>query len=112
MYYERSKLHRALLSAATASTEAGVPVEVHLRTEVVSVDSQAARVVLGDGRVFEGDVVVGADGSYVSPALSIPANHACCIEKAELISCLVYSPQGHCSSRHYPHQRPEDRSSI
>ncbi|KAL2801099.1 hypothetical protein BJX66DRAFT_331284 [Aspergillus keveii] len=64
MYYERSKLHRALLSAATASTEAGVPVEVHLRTEVVSVDSQAARVVLGDGRVFEGDVVVGADGFY------------------------------------------------
>ncbi|CEL03023.1 hypothetical protein ASPCAL04182 [Aspergillus calidoustus] len=64
MYYERSRLHRALLGAATASTGSGVPVEVRLGTEVISVDTQAARVVLGDGRVFEGDVVVGADGFY------------------------------------------------
>jgi hypothetical protein len=68
MYYGRSRLHRALLGAATASTGSGVPVEVHLGTEVVSVDTQAARVVLGDGRVFEGDAVVGADGFYVGPA--------------------------------------------
>ncbi|KAL3492715.1 hypothetical protein BJX62DRAFT_235872 [Aspergillus germanicus] len=71
MYYERSRLHRALLSAATASTRPGTPVEVHLGTEVVSVDSQAARVVLSDGRVFDGDVVIGADGFYSTVRKSI-----------------------------------------
>ncbi|KAL2846468.1 hypothetical protein BJY01DRAFT_247252 [Aspergillus pseudoustus] len=62
MYYGRSRLHRGLQGAATASMGAGVPVELHLGAEVLAVDCNSASVALRDGRDFVGDVVVGADG--------------------------------------------------
>ncbi|KAL3452149.1 hypothetical protein BJX65DRAFT_303861 [Aspergillus insuetus] len=93
MYYERSKLHRALLCAATVSTGPGVPVEVHFGTEVVSVDAQAARVVLSDGRVLEGDVVVGADGFYSTVRKSIAQVGAIAVRDQKIAA--QFSVQSH-----------------
>lgn len=56
----------ALLNLAVASTGLGNPVELSLGARVASADSDMAKVTLEDGRAFEGDVVVGADGFHVS----------------------------------------------
>ncbi|KAJ0415093.1 hypothetical protein BJY00DRAFT_318190 [Aspergillus carlsbadensis] len=107
MYYERSRLHRALLEAATASTGPGAPIELHLGAEVVSVDSQVARVELSDGRVFEGDVVVGADGFHSTVRKAIGAVDTIPVQDQKL--AVQFSVQSHSDPLTQRFQNQPDR---
>lgn len=62
----RVDLHNKLKSEATSTTRDGVPVTLHLACKVVDIDLQNASVTLDDGRKFDGDLLLGADGLHVS----------------------------------------------
>ena len=61
----RVDLHNKLKSEATSTSRPGVPVKLHLACNVTDMDLANARVTLQDGRIFEGDVLLGADGLHV-----------------------------------------------
>lgn len=44
----------------------GVPATLYLRTKVVDCNPHKPSITLDDGRSFEGDLVLGADGVHVS----------------------------------------------
>jgi 2-polyprenyl-6-methoxyphenol hydroxylase-like FAD-dependent oxidoreductase len=44
---------------------AGSPVQLFLKTKVIDMDVSKATLTLEDGRVFRGDLVLGADGVHV-----------------------------------------------
>jgi salicylate hydroxylase len=76
-HFHRADLHKVLLTAATDPDRPGPVVEVHTSSGVVDVDrTDPARpvAVTHDGRRFEGDVVLGADGlrSAVRKAIGLP----------------------------------------
>lgn len=58
----RARLHAALLEAATAAEGPGSPTEVHLNARVTTIDSDLGAVQTADGRRFDADLIVGADG--------------------------------------------------
>lgn len=62
----RVDLHNKLKSEATSTSRDGVLVTLHLACKVVDIDLQNASVTLDDGRVFDGDLLLGADGLHVS----------------------------------------------
>jgi salicylate hydroxylase len=62
----RVDLHNKLKSESTSTSKSGVPVTLHLACQVTDVDLINAIVTLDDGRTFEGDVLLGADGLHVS----------------------------------------------
>lgn len=64
----RVNLHEKLKLLATSEKGEGTPVKLHTATKVVSVDAEKGKVELADGTIVEGDVVLGADGIYVSYA--------------------------------------------
>ncbi|KZL66792.1 salicylate hydroxylase, partial [Colletotrichum tofieldiae] len=53
------------------SSGPGKPVIVHLRSEVVAYDSEAASITLASGEIVTGDVVVAADGVHTIGVESI-----------------------------------------
>lgn len=65
----RVDLHNKLKSEATSQSRPGVPVQLHLACMVSDVDLINASVTLEDGRIFEGDLLLGADGLHVSADL-------------------------------------------
>lgn len=76
-HFHRADLHRVLLDACTDENRPGPVVEVHTASEVVDVDrTDRSRpvAVTHDGRRFDGDVVIGADGlrSNVRRAIGLP----------------------------------------
>jgi salicylate hydroxylase len=62
----RVDLHNKLKSEATSLSRDGVPVKLHLACKVVDIDLYNACVTLEDGRIFDGDLLLGADGLHVS----------------------------------------------
>ncbi|KAH0340824.1 FAD/NAD(P)-binding domain-containing protein, partial [Aureobasidium melanogenum] len=60
----RVDLHNKLKSEATSTTRAGVPVQLHLACKVTDIDLYNASVTLEDGRSFNGDLLLGADGLH------------------------------------------------
>ncbi|KAG9644921.1 FAD/NAD(P)-binding domain-containing protein, partial [Aureobasidium melanogenum] len=60
----RVDLHNKLKSEATSTTRAGVPVQLHLACKVTDIDLYNASVTLEDGRTFNGDLLLGADGLH------------------------------------------------
>ena len=65
----RVDLHNKLKSEATSTSRDGVPVTLHLACKVVDIDLNKASVTLDDGRIFDGDLLLGADGLHVSRSL-------------------------------------------
>lgn len=64
-HFHRADLHRVLLDACSDQDRPGPVVEVHTGAEVVDVDlvdPVRPTAVTRDGRRFDGDVVIGADG--------------------------------------------------
>ena len=59
---KRAKLQQELLRFATSAKFPGTPAEIIRNARVTQVDAQAGTVTVEDGRVFHGDLIVGADG--------------------------------------------------
>jgi salicylate hydroxylase len=57
----RVDLHNELLRLATSTEEAGIPVKLHLSSEVVEATT-SGKIVLRDGSTRTADLVIGADG--------------------------------------------------
>lgn len=62
----RINLHEKLKTIATAEDGAGTPAKLHTSSKIVSVDAEKGQVSLADGTTVTGDVILGADGIYVS----------------------------------------------
>jgi 2-polyprenyl-6-methoxyphenol hydroxylase-like FAD-dependent oxidoreductase len=60
----RADLHDALKHLALKEDGNGPVPELILGCRVQDVDIAAARVVLADGRTFQGDLIIGADGAH------------------------------------------------
>lgn len=58
----RARLHQALIDAAVSTEAPGTPATVVLGARIESLDPEQGVVVSTDGRRYDGDVVVGADG--------------------------------------------------
>lgn len=59
---KRALLQKELLRFATGSEFSGAPANIIQNAKVTRVDPAAGKVWTEDGRVFEGDLIVGADG--------------------------------------------------
>ncbi|KAE9373163.1 FAD/NAD(P)-binding domain-containing protein [Stipitochalara longipes BDJ] len=62
MMTRRATLQSELLRFATSSEFLGAPAEVVRGAQVTRVDALEGKVWTEDGRIFEGDLIVGADG--------------------------------------------------
>lgn len=62
----RVNLHEKLKSLATSENGAGPPAKLHTSAKVASMDPEKGEIKLADGTTVVGDVVLGADGIYVS----------------------------------------------
>lgn len=68
-FSHRVKLHEKLKSLATEEGGVGTPVKLHTSSKIVDLDPAKGEVQLADGTKVNGDVVLGADGIYVSSPL-------------------------------------------
>jgi salicylate hydroxylase len=73
----RVDLHNKLKSEATSTSRDGVPVTLHLACKVVDIDLYNACVTLEDSRIFNGDLLLGADGLHVSRNLVLNRGTDC-----------------------------------
>lgn len=62
----RVALHDSLKKAATSKEGPGPTPSLQTSSKVVEVDADAGKVIFQDGTTVEADVIVGADGIYVS----------------------------------------------
>lgn len=62
----RVALHETLKTLATAEEGAGPPAKLQTSSKVIGLDPERGEVTLADGTTATGDVVLGADGIYVS----------------------------------------------
>jgi salicylate hydroxylase len=63
--YHRSDLHAELLRMARdASDPSDTPVELFRDVRIVRVDTENAAIELADGTVYQGDLLIGADGLH------------------------------------------------
>lgn len=62
----RVVLHERLKKVAMAQDAPGTPATLHTSSKVLSVDASACQISLGDGRTVQADLILGADGIYVS----------------------------------------------
>jgi 2-polyprenyl-6-methoxyphenol hydroxylase-like FAD-dependent oxidoreductase len=62
----RVALHDALKKTATSKEGAGKPAVLNTANRVESVDPAKGMMTLANGAVVEADLIVGADGIYVS----------------------------------------------
>ncbi|KAI1383409.1 FAD/NAD(P)-binding domain-containing protein [Hypoxylon trugodes] len=61
---KRAKLQEELMRFATSNEFAGGPAKVIENAKVTRVDAGAGKVWSEDGQVFEGDLIIGADGIH------------------------------------------------
>ncbi|KAF0323016.1 FAD-dependent monooxygenase OpS4 [Colletotrichum asianum] len=66
----RVDLHESLKTIATSPEGKGTPAVLHLGAKVVSCDPAKPSVLLDNGRVIEGDLLIGADGSALRAIIS------------------------------------------
>lgn len=62
----RVNLHEALKTLATSEDGYGPPAKLQTSSKVVALDPEQGQVTLADGTTVTGNVVIGADGIYVS----------------------------------------------
>ncbi|OTB14259.1 hypothetical protein K445DRAFT_319428 [Daldinia sp. EC12] len=61
---KRAKLQSELMRFATGSEFPGAPAEIIQNAKVAKVDAAAGKVWTEDGKLFEGDLIIGADGIH------------------------------------------------
>lgn len=62
----RVRLHETLKKFAIQENGKGKPAVLHLSSKVLEVDPESATITLADNRTITADLVLGADGIYVS----------------------------------------------
>lgn len=60
----RAHLHEGLKAAARCPNGKGLPAKLHTSSKVVNIDPHNATLTLENGKVYQGDVVIGADGVH------------------------------------------------
>lgn len=70
----RVALHDKLKQLATGPAGAGPPATLHTATKVVDIDPEKGTLTLEGGAVVTVDLIVGADGIYVSSAANAENN--------------------------------------
>ncbi|RDH27578.1 hypothetical protein BDQ94DRAFT_175494 [Aspergillus welwitschiae] len=91
-YYQRSRLHGALLRSATAPTGAGRPVDILLNTEIKAIDPEAGLVVTQAGQTYHVDIIIGADGWNSIARKAFPHNDTTIPAPAEVtVHLSVYT---------------------
>ncbi|KKK11821.1 FAD binding domain protein [Aspergillus rambellii] len=81
----RIELHNQLKAIVTNPRDDKDAIPFHTASRVVSVDPVEARVTLEDGRHFQGDLVIGADGVHSVTRSAIPGGNvkvSCCGKSA------------------------------
>ncbi len=66
MLVHRVRLHDQLKLVATGNEGPGNPAKLHLSSKVVEVNPETGTLVLETGDRIQADVILGADGIYVS----------------------------------------------
>lgn len=66
MLVHRVRLHDRLKQVATADMGDGRPAVLHLSSKVVAIDVDNATITLENGDRIQADLILGADGIYVS----------------------------------------------
>ncbi len=66
MLVHRVRLHDRLKSITTGENGDGTPAKLHLSSAVAKIESEESKIVLENGGEIEADVILGADGIYVS----------------------------------------------
>lgn len=62
--YHRQDLHKALKLAATSDRLPGPPAKIVTSSRVVDCDCESGTVSTADGSVYQGDLIIGADGIH------------------------------------------------
>ena len=77
MVYHRQDLHSALREAALSPELPGYPASIVTAAKVVSCDCEAGAITLADGTIYQGDLIIGADGihSVIREAVLKAGNH-------------------------------------
>ncbi|KAK6811309.1 hypothetical protein RU639_013115 [Aspergillus parasiticus] len=73
-YYQRARLHEALLQSATAPTGSGHPVQIISGMKISVIDPDAGLVISQDGQTYHGDAIIGADGWHSISRKALPLN--------------------------------------
>lgn len=68
----RVNLHEKLKALSTAEDGVGTPVKLYTSSKIESLDPEKGEAHLADGTVVTGDVLLGADGIYVSVSPASP----------------------------------------
>ncbi|KAB8204010.1 hypothetical protein BDV34DRAFT_226753 [Aspergillus parasiticus] len=73
-YYQRTRLHEALLQSATAPTGSGHPVQIISGMKISVIDPDAGLVISQEGQTYHGDAIIGADGWHSISRKALPLN--------------------------------------
>ncbi|THW01055.1 FAD/NAD(P)-binding domain-containing protein [Aureobasidium pullulans] len=75
--YHRQDLHSALREAALSTELPGYPASIVTAAKVVSCDCETGTITLEDGTIYQGDLIIGADGihSVIREAVLKAGNH-------------------------------------
>ncbi|THX16081.1 FAD/NAD(P)-binding domain-containing protein [Aureobasidium pullulans] len=77
MVYHRQDLHSALREAALSTELPGYPASIVTAAKVVGCDCETGAITLADGTIYQGDLIIGADGihSVIREAVLKAGNH-------------------------------------
>ncbi|KAJ6107575.1 salicylate hydroxylase [Penicillium sp. IBT 18751x] len=70
-YFSRHDVHAELARAALSTDGLGNTPTLHLGNKVVHVDAKARSVTCSNGKVYTGDVIIGADGIHSASGKSV-----------------------------------------
>lgn len=67
----RVNLHERLKKLATSEEGDGIPTQLHTSSKVMDVDTAQGIIRLANGETVAADVIIGADGIYVSAGMML-----------------------------------------
>ncbi|KAE8329714.1 hypothetical protein BDV39DRAFT_171219 [Aspergillus sergii] len=94
-YYQRTRLHEALLRSATAPTGSGHPVQIISDMKISVIDPDAGLVISQEGQTYHGDAIIGADGWHSISRKALPLNGTTVPAPAKVTIHLNVDISGH-----------------
>lgn len=93
-YFSRADIHTELKRTALSPGGLGKPAQLETGAKVTTVDAAAGTVTLDDGRIFRGDVIVGADGIRSTTGKSVFGSKIQTVDSAlSAYRCMISSDQ-------------------